>query len=156
MAFDVASFLNTVYEAPFQTKRALVPEGEYSAYIKSFEIAIGKRPGTLSCRFTILIDDKELCIEQNRDEVTMQPMIFLDVDPDDMSVLLYGTNQNVQLGRIRAALGQNDPTQAWNFGMLEGAGPIMIKVTHKAGKDAQTGEATGEIFDQVASWNPMP
>lgn len=152
--FDLASFLTTVYEAPFQTKRALVPEGTYFAVIESFTVEIGKRPGSLNCRFVIELDEPELRTELNRDKVTMQPMIFLDADPEDLSILLYGTNENIVLGQIRKALGQNDPTEPWNFGQLEG-GRLMVKVAHKPQKDPETKQPTGEIFDQVVAWLPI-
>jgi hypothetical protein len=40
-----------------------------------------------------------------------------------------GTGKNIQLGRVRAALGQNDENKPWKFSMLVGAA-AKIKVEH--------------------------
>ena len=53
---------------------------------------------------------------------------FLDLAPDGKS-LATGPNRNVKLGALRKALGQEGAP--WNFQMLEGAGPIRIKVAHE-------------------------
>ena len=42
--------------------------------------------------------------------------------------MLFGSNKNVKLGRLREALGQNKNGQAWSFGMLKGAGPIKVSI----------------------------
>lgn len=151
--FDPTSFINTVYEDAFQTKRVLVPVGTYIARIRGLpDVKLAKQPNSLMGKITFLILDTMLAQEMNRDEVLLYHTIFMDVAPGTYE-LLYGANQNLELGRLRSALGQNDPTQPWNFGRLENAGPLRIIVEHRALKDAQ-GNTTGEMIDSVAKFLP--
>lgn len=57
---------------------------------------------------------------------------FLDLAADGKS-LASGPNRNVALGALRKALGQE--SAPWSFQMLEGAGPVRIKVAHEEGRD---------------------
>ena len=52
----------------------------------------------------------------------------LDVDAGRAA---SGPGKNIQLGRLRAALGQNTLGAAWSFAMLAGAGPLKVQVTHQ-------------------------
>lgn len=153
--FDINQFLGITYEDAFQTERALIPEGEYQAFIKSFDVQVGTRPGSLLARVRWEIPDEELAKELNRSELFIDDMLFLDVDPSDPNILLYGVNQNLKLGRIRKALGQNNPGQPWNFGMLEN-GASVIKIEWRARKDKATGQPTGEVDDRITKYAALP
>ena len=62
-----------------------------------------------------------------RDKVVVSKQIILDVTPN--GAIDTGKNKNIELGRLRAAAGQNDG-QPWSVGHLRGAGPMMVKVVH--------------------------
>jgi hypothetical protein len=152
--FDINQFLNVTYDAEFQTVRALVPVGEYYAYIKSFDVQPGQKPGTLLARIKWVVQDEELAKSLNREELSIDAMLFLDVDPEDSNILLYGVNQNLELGRIRKALNQNIPGQPWNFGMLENQ-QALIKIEHREQRDKETKQPTGETFDRITKYMPI-
>ena len=155
MAFDINRFLNNTYEESFQTKRELVPEGDYVATIKGMpEFSAGKRPGTVMAKITFRLigeDAEEAARQQNREELTVTNWMFIDVDEEDASIIKYGANQSIELGRLRAALGQNDPSRPWNPMMLDNAGPLLVKVSHRAVKDSE-GQPTGEMADFVSKY----
>jgi hypothetical protein len=159
MAFDPAVFMNTSYEAAFEIKRALVPEGDYAGVIKGMpEFSAGRDEGTVVMKvaFRLICDAaQKVAEEQNREELLLTQWIYLDVDKDDNNIILYGANQSLDMGRLRAALGQNDPTKSWNPGMLDSAGPLLLKIVHRAMKDSD-GKATGELKDTVARYAKMP
>lgn len=138
MAFDPNVFLNTSYETEFQEKRELVPVGDYFAIITDLPDVKLREPGQLMAKFRFLLLDEELCTAQNRDKIYVTQFIFLDVDEEDPNVLLYGTNQNIELGALRAALNQNDPAIPWNFQQLINATPILIHVEHRVMKNGDT------------------
>ena len=52
-----------------------------------------------------------------------------------------GKNKNVQLGKLREALGQNGPG-AWSFGMLEGASGI-VRIEHREWNDSVFADVKG-------------
>lgn len=139
--FDPDTFMQQVVDHPLETEFVLVPQGEYTATIDDFtseafeqihfDYKKGARagtPGTMT-KFTcpFVIQDEAVKSELGRDKVVINRQIILDLD--DKGDLDWGKNKNIDLGRIRAAVGQNDPGP-WSISRLRGAGPVMIKVTH--------------------------
>lgn len=157
MAFDAARFLNTTYEAEFDTKRPLMPEGDWRCFIKSVDVAAGNRDDTVQLRLTLLMDDPDLAaMEQflGRAEILMNTMIFVDVEKETQ-LIRHGGGYNWQLGAIRAACGQNNPAQPWAPAMLENKGPLLIRVIHsEIKKEGPNGrkEGTGEYRDNISAW----
>jgi hypothetical protein len=139
--FDPETFMQQTVDAPLETEFTLIPTGEYIATIDDFtsdafekidfEYKKGSRagqPGTMTkfnCPF--VIQDDAVKAELARDKVTMYKQLILDVADD--GGLDFGKNKNIDLGRIRAAVGQNDPGP-WSIANLRGAGPVMVKVVH--------------------------
>ena len=80
-------------------------------------------------KFTLpfIIQDEKVKAEMGRDKVVVTKQIILDIDAN--GAIDTGKNKNVELGRIRAAAGQNDG-QPWSVSRLRGAGPMMVKVVH--------------------------
>lgn len=140
--FDPDTFMQQTIDTPLETEYVLVPVGEYVATIDDFtseaveqiqfDYKKGARAGTpgvmtkLSLPF--VLQDEAVKAELGRDKVTISKQIILDMD--DTGGLDFGKNKNVELGRIRAATGQNDPGTPWSIGKLRGAGPVMVKVVH--------------------------
>jgi hypothetical protein len=59
---------------------------------------------------------------------------------NEQGKLATGPNKNVSLGRLRDALGQNDPS--WTPQKLLGAGPFIGKVSHTQVKEAIYADVT--------------
>lgn len=151
LAFDVNRFLTTEYEAEFSVERPKIPEGEWRAMTKEFDVQPGNNKGSLQGRLHLeFIDDELAALEEmkGRDKIVTTHMLFIDVDENFQ--IKYSGGLNWQLGQIRAALGQNDPRKPWSPAMLAHRGPILVKVEHrniggKDGKELRT-------VDNIVKW----
>lgn len=148
-AFDVAAFENQIVEGANETKTTPVPEGDYNATIdtarvKSIAITRGERAGqevpVLEVNYHLHDDTGELNKLLNRDKVTVRQDIWLDVN--EHGSLAFGPNLNVQLGRLREAVGLNQPGRPFTFKMLEGQGPLVISVSHDTREN-------GDVYNRV-------
>ncbi len=131
--FDPDSFLNEEVDGALATTFEPIPEGEYLAVVASGEKAITVRQterGSTILDISWEIQDAELAEKLGRTTLSVRQSVFLDMTPNN--TLDRGKGKNVSLGRVRAALGQNDPNKPWAFGMLKGAGPAMIKVGQRS------------------------
>lgn len=151
--FDANEFMQGQMDKPLDTEYTLVPISEYMATIDdfsaeafqvvNFEYKQGERKG-LPGSFTkatipFVIQDDRVKAELGRDKVVVEKQLILDLE-DDGKTLATGPNKNIELGRIRAAVGQDKGP--WSFSMLRGAGPLMVKVGHVefARKDGSKGK----------------
>jgi len=139
--FDPDLFLQQTVDEPLATEFTLVPTGEYMAAIDDFdkdaieqidfEYKKGPRagqPGTMTkLTLPFVIDDAKVKAELAREKVVISKQVILDLD--DNGQLAHGKNKNIELGRIRDALGQNDD-DTWSIAKLRGAGPLIIRVSH--------------------------
>lgn len=141
MTFDAKAFMETKVQSAMDTEREKVPEGQYRFMIdagegalefKSGTIGKGERVGQQWVQVTIrcLLQDEAVKADLGRDKVIVRKQIFLDIDPATGG-LATGKGQNVELGQLREALGQNDAKKPWDFTKLEGAGPFMGEVNHR-------------------------
>ena len=138
-AFDPDSFLNEAVEGAMSTVAEPIPEGEYLAVVGSLEKSVAVRQtskGQTILDITWELQDAALAEALDRQTVTVRQSIFLDMTTNN--TLDRGKGKNLGLGRVRAALGQNDPNKPWSFGMLKGAGPAMIKVTQRPNAEDDT------------------
>lgn len=140
--FDPEVFMQQTIDEPLETEFVLIPQGEYVAMIDdftseaiekiNFEYKKGARAGTpgsmLKLTLPFVIDDDNVKAILNRPKVMVSKQIILDMD-ENGGGLDWGKNKNIDLGRIRSAVGQNEPGP-WSIGKLAGAGPVMLKITH--------------------------
>lgn len=140
-SFDPDTFMQSTVDAPLETEFKLCPPGEYQAMIDDFtsdafeqidfEYKKGAKAGTpgtmLKLTIPFVIDSDKAKAELNRDKVTVTKQVILDRDQNGN--LDFGTNKNIELGRVRDAVGQNTPGP-WAVSKLRGAGPVMVKVEH--------------------------
>ena len=140
--FDPAAFEQMTIDQANETKSTPVPEGDFRAIIdsvriKTISIKNGERAGQevpiLEVIYDIDDEDGKLKEELNRDKVTVRQDIWLDVN--ESGALAFGPNTNVQLGKLRDAVGLNKPGKTFAFKMLEGQGPLMIHVTQDSKDD---------------------
>lgn len=139
MTFNADTFMNTAVEGAMDTKVVPIPEDEYEATIENFSVRqfegkridenTGQNQILTSLDIIWLINNPQVAADLGRDRLTVRGSMFLDMTPE--GTLDMGKGKNVSLGRLREALGQNDPGRPWAPGMLKGAGPLLIRVTQR-------------------------
>ena len=158
MTFDPESFMQTTVDQPMATEFEICPAGEYQAMVDDFDSKAfsqidftykqGDRagqPGTMTkfnCPF--IINDDAVKAALGREKVVCDMQMIVDIGAD--GGLDFGPNKNVNLGKLRDAVGQNS-AGAWSPSQLRGAGPVMVKVTHnvfkrKDGTEGKRAEVT--------------
>lgn len=136
--FDPDMFMNQQTTESSSTVYTPVPEKEYQGVIK--EVKAGTAGDKPVLNITWAIDDQEAKDATGLDEPTVRQTIWLDLTP--AGGLDMGKGKNVGLGKLREALGQNEPGRPWSPGMLSGQ-VAQITVKHRAGKEP------GEVFADV-------
>lgn len=139
--FNADAFLNQTAAGPMSTAIVPCPEGEFKFIIDDSDKAIKFNEFTSDKGTFHTMEVLCKCLDENlkatlkRDNITVPIKMFLDLNAD-ASGLDTSEGKNVQLGRLRAALDQNDGT--WAPAMLKGKGPFMGKVTQRADKNDPT------------------
>lgn len=136
--FDVESFLQTTVTQALSTEYLTIPDGEYPAVVKDLAARQHDKEGRKSTILDITwsIDDPTVKAAVKRDNPTARQSVFLDLTPEGN--LDLGEGMNVQLGRLRKAVGQNDNGRPWSFGMLRGAAGRVKVETTKDGEKTYT------------------
>lgn len=137
MTFDPQSFLDSSVSGSNDTKIIPVPVGEYMGIIekvlpRQWQSKDGTASGVALDVFWLVEDDN---VKQylGRDTVTVKQGIMLDLTASGQVDMSKG--KNIGLGRLREAVGKNDPTQAFSFSMLPGMS-AKIAVAHRpSGED---------------------
>lgn len=144
---NAEEFMQQTSEEALDTIVIPCPPGEWNAQIskleaKEFEYKSGDRIGEKGLRLALswsIMDDepKQHC---GRDIVTVNQSILLDLTPE--GGLDMGKGKNIQLGRLREAVGQNVAGQPWGPVMLDGQ---VAKLVIEAGvyNDNPTAEVRG-------------
>lgn len=133
--FDTDAFLDSEIDAAFETQRTTIPAGD--GYMGVIDRLIPPRvldngSIVMDIMWKVLGQD-ELAQSLNLDDIIVPQSAFLDMGPDGR--LAWGVNQNIVLGQVRAALGQNITGQQWKPRMLVGAGPAKLKIENKPDKN---------------------
>lgn len=141
-AFDPEAFMNAQFTEANETRFITVPEGEYSAVIDKVEANTwqsrdGAKSG-LRLDVTWRIDDQAATDATGMTSPSVRQGIMLDLTNN--GGLASGPGKNINLGRLREAVGQNTAGRSWNPAMLTGQ-PARIKVSHRIYE--------GEIYAEV-------
>lgn len=161
-SFDPDAFMSQTIDQPLETERTIVPAGEYKATIDDFTrdafqtitfvYKKGPRAGEEGSftKFNVpfVIDDDKVKAELGMDKVVCFQSITLDFEPGTNN-LAWGINKNIDLGKLRKAVGQNNPGP-WSAANLRGAGPVMVKVEHRSGKRGDGSEWKNAEVTRVA------
>ena len=126
--FDADELQNMEVEGAMETSLPPIPEGEWPAYVREISFRSGTSEAGndwTACDVTWAITDPQVVDIVGIDEPTARQTIFLDVGDSGLEL---GPGKNLQLGRLREALGQNGPG-AWSFAQLEGASAV-VRVEH--------------------------
>jgi hypothetical protein len=138
--FDADAFMNTTIDEPMATALASVPEGEYTAMIGDFDSTAfktikfqqnGAEVSRQILEVPFLIDDATLKAQLGREVVSHRESFWLDFTADGR--LDTGPDKNVNLGKLRDALGQNG-NGPWSPSMLRNMGPLRIVIKTRSDK----------------------
>ena len=164
MTFDPDAFLNQTVDQPLAIERTLVPEGEYQFMVDDFDSSAFEviefeyrkgpkagQPGSMT-KYNIpcicMSEDVKKSLDMDKVVVYYQGLL----DFNDDGTLAWGKNKNVDLGRLRHALKQNNEGQVWKPSMLRGAGPFMGKVTHRP---FQRKDGTKTVIAEISRLAPI-
>ena len=144
MSFDAQSFLDAAISGSNSTRVIPVPIGEYQGIIEEIKPRQWtSRDGLTSgiaIDITWLIEDEAVRTVLGRDKVTARQGLMLDTT--ETGALDTGEGKNVSLGRLREAIGKNDPKAPFAFSMLPGSA-AKIKVTHRVVGEDTYAEVSG-------------
>lgn len=129
--FNSDAFLQTTVEGANSTVEIPVPAGEYQAQAKKptarqFNKDDGTSYTVLSIPWKIL--DEGVKKVTHRDEPVAFQSVFLDMTAQ--GGIDMGPGKNIDLGLVRAALGQNKADKRWSFSMIEG-GMATVRIEQK-------------------------
>ena len=102
--FNADAFLNTEIEGQGETEYTPMPEGEYQGVLKELRSGTTEK-GSAFMEVFWIIDDQSVRELLSNDEPTCRQTVWLDLNDDGS--LAFGINKNIQLNRLREALGQN-------------------------------------------------
>lgn len=128
--FDVSSFMSQAVTDSNDTKTIPVPAGEHLSLadkveIKEWASKTDSSKAGLKLVIQWAIDDPEVKELLGRDKVTVRQDIMLDLT--ETGALDMGRGRNVQLGKLREALGLNTPGQPFSFDMIAGrVGKVLV------------------------------
>lgn len=138
------NFANTQYTDSLDTSLIPVPEGDWPAVCTKYEFRQVDSKKTGKTYFSLEtfwdIDSSEVEQVTGRDKNSVRYSCFLDLT--DHGTLDMGKGKNVQLGRLREALGQNVAGKPWSFGDMIGQ-VAMLQVTHRID------DSSGDVFAEA-------
>lgn len=151
--FDLDKFMSSTASAPGSTQWEVCPEGDFPIMLDT-DIKISNIKGESDkgpydfwvMEIPCIIQDDAVKAKLGREKVTARMRINLDID-EATARLDESKGKNVQLNRLKEALGQN--VAGWTPTMLRGAGPIMGHVRHVMNKKDPNSQPFAEI-DRVA------
>jgi len=129
--FDADAFLDSEVDNAFEVQRTTIPAGdEYTGVVHDLRAPRVLDNGSIvmDIMWKVLGQD-ELAESLNLEDIIVPQSAFLDMGPDGR--LAWGVNQNITLGQVRAALGQNITGQRWTPRQLKGAGPAKLRIENK-------------------------
>ena len=132
--FNPEAFMNTEVDSENSTRMLPTPEGDYLAAVeevKADTVGNDSKP-VLRVKWGLQDNDGSIEAATGRKNVAIEQLIFLDLTGS--GGLDMGEGKNVQLGRIRKALGQNKAGQPWAPSMMNGQ-VATVTVGHRADKN---------------------
>lgn len=157
--FDVDAFLHTEYVEAGQTEKTLFPQGEMRIEtIKDFEIV---KPRMFKdengeqflvspkLKLKMLVTDEGIRDQLNAKEG--KDLIFyyaINIQLNENGQIDWGPNANLDLARLRAALGQNIEGIVWGFNQLKNCQPFYVAIAHQT----RMNQPDGALFEKVTAW----
>jgi hypothetical protein len=143
--FDPDQFLNTSVTEANSTETIPVPVGDWQAQATKVEVNQWQNkddPSVSGLRLDVTwsIEDQSVKDIVGRDTVTVRQGIMLDLT--DTGQLDFSKGKNVNLGRLRAAIGLNEPGQPFAMSMIQGQ-MAKVRVKHEIYKGAPAAQVDG-------------
>ena len=136
--FDVSELSEANVSSANSTSIIPCPEGEFPAIIKKFDIRAWSKEDRSGVMLDVHldIDDANAREVTQRDEVIVRHSCSLDVikGPNGKPMIDERPGTNIDLGRLRTAVGMNTQGQDFNLNMLIGQ-PVKVLVTHRQNPD---------------------
>lgn len=143
-AFDPNAFLQTTYTESMATQYVPIPEGIFNVVTGQPTVAHGvsekNQQPWYRLDLPLTVDSDEVRQALGRDEVKTKFTIMLDLDENGH--LARGVGRNVQLGRLRDALGLNTEGEEFSLPMLGGR-TAKASFVHRANPKRQ-----GEVISE--------
>jgi len=130
--FDPETYMHEEYTESTSTRQTPLPEDEYLGTVTKVETPFKTTNGYWLQKCHFRVDHPELTEELGRKASTVRLTLFLDLTASGS--LDFSTGKNIGLGRLRAALGQNEAGEPWSPSYMEG-NQAMIRVKHTPDKD---------------------
>ena len=135
--FDPTTFLDVTVNESNSTRSTPVPPGEYNAVAGEPKVRFGEKNGNVWAALDIPweIDGNAYPAvkeKTGRDQNQVKQGIFLDVT--ESGGLDTGNGKNVQLGKLREALGLNVPGQPFSIRQIHGR-VAKVSVQHRIDGD---------------------
>lgn len=139
-AFDVEAFMSSATTEANSTRSEPVPEGEYTAIAHISDDPQNPAVRTTMSGKVVLdvhwsIDDAGVKEVTGRDDPQVRQSIFLDIDANGRLDVSKG--KNLQLGRLREALGLNTPGIPFKFADISGK-VARVLVKHRLDAEGTT------------------
>lgn len=143
--FSPETLMQMTVEEGNSTVAVPVPAGEFIGVIDKIELRQWTKkddPSIAGMALDVLwsVDDANVKALLERDKVIVKQGVMLELTAE--GGLDMGKGKNVGLGRLRDALGLNNPGQPFGFSMLTGRA-AKIRVKHRAGDKPE------QIFAEV-------
>ena len=132
--FDPDAFMSAPTSEAGSTTFAPVPTGEYTAIIE--DVAKPRSAGervVMDVTFKMVNVDQKVLDSVGRAVLNVKKGYFLDLTPENRLDMSKG--KNIDLNRLREAVGQNVAGKPWTVMDLKGAGPLKVVVSHRTPKD---------------------
>lgn len=147
--FNPEMFMESAIQGANDTKITPCPVGEWPAIVEdvkvqAIEVKDGENAGDVTGKLNVfwITEDPEVVRVTGRPKVRVRQEMFLDLT-EDGSGLDMGKGKNVRLGKLREAVGLNNPSVPFMFRQLIGQYGI-IKTGQRADK-----KDSSIIYDEV-------
>ena len=148
--FDPQLYMDQSWDQSNDTKLTPIPDGEYPCIIepgtvefKTWQSRDGTKNG-IKLAMRLNVDSPEVRQTLGRDKVTVRYEVMIDTL--ESGAIDMGKGKNVGLGRLRQAVGLNEPGRPFSPRMLEGR-MLRAKIGHRI-----DGE---DIYDEVKGVAPV-
>lgn len=136
--FDVSELSEATITSANSTNIIPCPEGEFPAIIKKFDIRAWSKDDRSGVMLDVHLDIDDAGAREvtQRDEVIVRHSCSLDVikGPNGKPMIDERPSTNIDLGRLRTAVGMNKEGENFNLNMLIGQ-PVKVLVTHRQNPD---------------------
>lgn len=145
--FNPESFLNSDIADANDTVEPELPRDEYEGQVDSINPRVihprsGGDPRLLVEVVWELDDDKIQAIFDR--SIKVRQTLFIDTVGGPTGAIATGKGKNVQLGRLREALRQNQAGKPWNWQMLIGQRAMVTAAHEDVERKDDAGTPTGE------------